>query len=232
MLVREYSVKNRIYVEYLPEDPRADLDKYLSSHQKKYLEKVIRYTDNDLLEIFNSHTSFICKRIQGKFTTVEYKKINTIHNNKILYFSPLRSHLNDLIVEKCAEIGIEYLQPVIFFNSSTKYINIERLKRISIEATEQSLQYMPCVIKEPIYFKELINKINDKKIITCHKDNNVSSIFKLKDYEGIIIGPEGGFSSLELDLLKKNTYIASLGDSMLRAETAAIIASYFLLNSK
>ena len=57
------------------------------------------------------------------------------------------------------------------------------------------------------------------------------SMNKKEDDVALLIGPEGGFSKKEIEILKKNNWqVRSLGSRKLRSETAAIVSLYELLN--
>ena len=112
--------------------------------------------------------------------------------------------------------------------------DVERLNRISYTASTQSNRpYIP-IIKNDISTDEMIKKIdkNCSNIVFYENKNGIkdtidylSELNKTNNEINIIIGPEGGFSERELDLFKSNNYtFLSLGDRVLRAETAAISA--------
>ncbi len=131
----------------------------------------------------------------------------------------------ELIIQKISEIGLSY---VYFFpakRSQFKEIpskKLERMQKIALEATEQSFNWkIPeiKVIKNP-------NEIEGKKLILDFDWID----WKKADYSDInyvIVGPEWGFTEEEIKSLNYNKKI-KLWNSILRAETAAIIGSFLI----
>ena len=127
--------------------------------------------------------------------------------------------------------------PLITQHTNDTYVKmfsqkrIERLENISISAAEQcGTNFVPS-IQSPKKLSEFLNFYNQEdtlKILFYEKSkSNKLTSKKLKEYKQIIlvIGPEGGFSEQELDTFKKYNYeIESLGNNILRGETAAICA--------
>jgi 16S rRNA (uracil1498-N3)-methyltransferase len=112
-----------------------------------------------------------------------------------------------------------------------KTFNIDRLKLIAIEAVEQSNQISIPQINVPIHFEDFIKK-NNESIIACCITEAASKIREVLSDEnliikGVLIGPEGDFSDKEIKLIEENNMIIpiSLGNSVLKSETACIVAS-------
>ena len=152
------------------------------------------------------------------------------------------------MVEKCTEIGVDEITPLLCRFSERKQIRLDRLEKIILSATKQSLNpYMP-KLNELTDYNTFISQYSaqTKFIAHCYKDDTphselVSESHKqeLKDLieKGksaiILIGPEGDFSEKEVeDALKQGYLPVSLGRSRLRTETAAIVACHtaILLN--
>ena len=136
------------------------------------------------------------------------------------------------MIQKTTELGIQKFIPIICERSMVKDINIERIKKIIIESSEQSNRIsIPDITKK----ESLINFLNlfpkKGRIIFCDincKKSNLKNVLS-KKIEGptcILIGPEGDFSENErqsiIDL--NQTFSISLASNILRAETAAIAA--------
>ncbi len=155
-------------------------------------------------------------------------------------------------LEKCTEIGISTISPLICEHSERRVINTERLNKIIVSALKQSqITYLP-ILNQPIKFVDFINNnqiaklakrsheyLNVKNIITNKLPNCQSfiavcdeSITKpLKDIYHkendciILIGPEGDFSKSEIQLALDNGYLPiSLSGNRLRTETAGLLA--------
>lgn len=140
--------------------------------------------------------------------------------------------------EKAAEVGLDKICPVIGDHSERKVIKTERLGKILLSASKQSLKSVVPEIVEPVSVKEFIAATKDagalKLIAYCFEDEahprqSVMDALRNGPAEDIIvlIGPEGDFSAEEARLALDAGYIpVHLGDSRLRTETAAL-ASVF-----
>lgn len=147
--------------------------------------------------------------------------------------SYLKSDKMEYVVQKAVELGVKEITPVLSRNcvvkleDKDKLKKIDRLNKIAKEAVEQCGRGDEVIVKNV----ENLLKIDFSKydaILVCHEASNNSlkeAIDKISNLNNIavIIGPEGGLDENEVqELLKnKNTYIVSLGERVLRAETAS-----------
>jgi len=110
-------------------------------------------------------------------------------------------------------------------------LKLERLKLIALEAAEQSGRGEVPEVLEPMRWDQAVKHASEnQKNIFYHTRETVADAKLSKDVKkiGVWIGPEGGWSNEEVAEAKKLEWtIMSLGDLILRAETAAIVASYF-----
>jgi 16S rRNA (uracil1498-N3)-methyltransferase len=174
------------------------------------------------------------------------KKVN-------LFCAVLKKENFKLVVQKTTECGISKIVPIITARTIKTGINLERLQKIAKEASEQSGRAVVPEITEvkPLYdCLDLIDKNNLNILfdasgellfkMPCEDDGPNTRNFSVKKYPciledkflcNIFIGPEGGWTEKEIEKAKSlNFKIASLGGLTLRAETAAIVASYFVSN--
>ena len=141
--------------------------------------------------------------------------------------------------EKACEIGFDELSPVIGEHSERRVLKTQRVEKILVSASKQSLKASVPAINEPISVKEFIkaNAAGEgdstlRLIAYCFDDENVlrRSIKQVLDaFEGtdiiVMIGPEGDFSREEAELALASGFIpVHLGASRLRTETAAVTA--------
>ena len=140
-------------------------------------------------------------------------------------------------LEKATEIGVDEITPIFCEHSERKVIKPERLKRVLHSAMKQSLQcYLP-ILNPSISFSEFVQKKNSDHVCIAHCEKQTKQSLKhmlqpQSNYT-ILIGPEGDFSSKEIELaIKFGAKPISLGETRLRTETAAIVAvhSVALLN--
>ena len=141
----------------------------------------------------------------------------------------------ELAVQKVTELGVSQIIPVLCERSEKKNLNMERLKKILIESSEQSGRGDIPVIHDIIELPDLLNNgiLPKNKIALQLKGEYIGDFLEqnnLKDL-AVFIGPEGGWSDRETQIfLEHNIPNISLGTQVLRAETAAIsVASLLLL---
>ena len=136
-------------------------------------------------------------------------------------------------VEKATEIGVDVIAPVIGERSERKVLKTERLKRLALSATKQSLKAAIPQIAEPQSVRDFIlSAPADALKLICYCFDDVeripaTSVLK-QDLQkiSILIGPEGDFSPEEAALAREHGWIpVQLGPSRLRTETAALVAA-------
>jgi len=164
------------------------------------------------------------------------KNIRENNSKKVsLYLAILKKENFELALQKVVEIGVNEIIPIITERTVKTGLNIERLNKIIREASEQSGRvYLPKL--SPIMkFEDAIldGKKNMEKLFfdtgSQEKKHKGETFAKSAT---IFIGPEGGFTETDNTLAKENDYkIESLGELTLRGETAAIVATYKVVNS-
>lgn len=136
-------------------------------------------------------------------------------------------------IEKCTELGIARIIPVIA-GRTEKHLSVaaakraERWRRLAHQAAEQSRRTSSPVIAEPIKFKELVAMSVATKIVLSEVERDVALKSALsQDAKSVLLafGPEGGWTEQELAAFREAGWKpASLGPTILRAETAVIAA--------
>lgn len=165
-----------------------------------------------------------------------------------LYLAILKKENFELAIQKVVEIGVTEIIPIITERTIKTGLNIERLNKIIREASEQSGRTILPTLLPIMKFEDAIQDglKNEEKIFFTLSlaSDGVDLVDKeqVKNYEGnasvvntsstsIFIGPEGGFTTTENATASENGYkIESLGENTLRAETAAIVATYKVIN--
>jgi 16S rRNA (uracil1498-N3)-methyltransferase len=137
-------------------------------------------------------------------------------------------------IEKCTELGVAKIIPVIAARTDTHLAataakRAERWRRIAQQAAEQSRREAPPEIAEPTKLKDALATPGKVHIVLSESEPQqaISDILTLDSEDVVLaIGPEGGWTPAELDLLQsKGWKAATLGQTILRAETAAIAAT-------
>ncbi|MGA8430318.1 MAG: RsmE family RNA methyltransferase [Candidatus Sulfotelmatobacter sp.] len=138
-------------------------------------------------------------------------------------------------IEKCTELGVARILPVIcqrteahLAAASTK--RTERWRRIAVQASEQSRRATPPEIPDPLKFADAVRLPGPVRIALLESEKQVLLRDALPAQSSgevvLAVGPEGGWTESEVRLFQTAGWIpASLGGTILRAETAAIAAT-------
>lgn len=155
------------------------------------------------------------------------QSINEPKCNINLYIAISKPEKIELIVQKAVELGVKSITPIIT-KYSEKSTRLDRLNKISLEASKQCGRSKFILVNEPIEFEKAINNLSGVTLCGYELENKLSfsdietSVFSEKSIN-IFIGAEGGFDVTEIQKLKDiGTLVFSLGTRILRTETAAI----------
>jgi len=142
-------------------------------------------------------------------------------------------------IEKCTELGVARIVPVIARRTdahlaSASVKRADRWRRLTLQASEQSRRAAPPEIAAAMKLKEATNLPGTLRIVLAESENQTLLRDALTSAEGDIrfaVGPEGGWTEDELHLFQTSGWIpASLGPTILRAETAAIAATAIMIS--
>ncbi|MBU2949220.1 16S rRNA (uracil(1498)-N(3))-methyltransferase [Tamlana agarivorans] len=223
---------------YNPEINETTTQLLFDKTESKHIVKVLRKTVGDILHITNGNGwLFSAEIIVPNINKCAAKIISkTQHKSREfkLHLAVAPTKMNDRyewFLEKATEIGIESITPIICDHSERKIVKTDRFDRILQSAMKQSLSsYIP-LLNPPISFKDFIQQdfFGDQFIAHCEETNKKSlkQSLKPKTDVTILIGPEGDFSTKEIELALQNKFIpVTLGETRLRTETAAIVACH------
>ncbi len=152
----------------------------------------------------------------------------------------------ELIIQKCVELGANSFIPVSMNRSIVKFPNekdklkkIERWQKIAEVAAKQSKRNSIPKVESIIKLSDVIKKKDEYDLMLLAYENEenlyikeaLKNIDKKDSYRiGIIIGPEGGLSPEEVEMVKlENIKVVSLGDRILRTETAPIMMASIIM---
>ena len=138
-------------------------------------------------------------------------------------------------VEKCTELGVAEIVPVVSKRVDEHLAvaarkRVERWRRLAVQASEQSRRAAPPAIAEPVKLKDACRTMTSTRLVLAESGAKLPLKAALRDsWTGgtiaLAVGPEGGWSKEELDLLFQSGWLpVTLGNTILRAETAAIAA--------
>lgn len=157
----------------------------------------------------------------------------------VLYQALLKGTRFDIVLQKCTEVGVSAFVPVVCERCVARYPGdkkMERWHRIIVEAAEQSGRGKLPLLEAAMPFQQACQSAVGYSIIAQAegKAPGLRSILRSKplstssgvtDKVNLFIGPEGGFSPLELEVASRcGMTPVSLGRRVLRAETAGLVA--------
>ena len=226
---------------FFKESLALNLTAKLDKSQSHYVNKVMRVKVDEVFSLFNSGGEWEAKILNISKNIVEFnitKELRQKENIKELWlaFSPIKSNYLNFMIQKTTELGITKFLPIIFDRTVVRKMNRERIKKVIIEAAEQSNRINVPSIEEPQNLKSFLNNNDVDLIFTdLNSKNKKLDLKKLTEKPTcIIIGPEGDFSEIEREqiLSYKNVQPIKINENILRSETAAIsaisIVNYFV----
>jgi 16S rRNA (uracil1498-N3)-methyltransferase len=221
----------RLFVPRLPEQGPlfAGAQVAASEAQAHYLVHVMRRSAGDFLRVFDGSTGEWLARIatsrRGAILAVESQIRAQVEEPDIwLAFAPLKREATDLVVQKATELGVSAILPVFTEHTNAGRINLSRAQSIAREAAEQSERLSVPDVRAPVSFAEFLGTWPPSRVLAAAVERTAPT--PLPQAAGaLLVGPEGGFSPGELDVMRRTPFICavSLGPRVLRAETASIV---------
>ena len=220
---------------YYPNTIVENSTNLLSKEHTHYLVNVMRLKRGSNVNFFNKNGEWLSEIVFLDRDRVEVKFLNKIKEPLIptnieLAICLVKKTSMEIILQKATELGVAKITPIISERPEVKDLNIERARKIVIEATEQSNQLNIPDIQEPKKLKNFINSLNNDAGLFFADINTEKKIDKknIEKYKtiSVLVGPEGDFSPAEREIIlaKDNTIPFSLSKNILRTETAAISA--------
>lgn len=223
---------------YIASNLKDEKNITLNEEQSHYLKNVVKYNVGETLHCFDGKNGeFLCQ-----ITEISKKAVTLSVLNKVkdfspcpdiwLLFAPLKKDKTDFVIEKATELGCRKIIPTLTRYTITNNIKTERYITQSIEAAEQCRRTDLPEITPSQKLEDVLNNW-DKNRPLYFMDETLQSLpfaellsKETSSLAAVLIGPEGGFSSEELTLLRKLPFTkgATLGPRILRAETAVAAA--------
>ena len=220
---------------YYPNSISKNTTSLLSKEHTHYVANVMRLKRGSNINFFNQEGEWASEVIFLEKDRVEVKFLNKIKeplksSSIELAICLIKKNPMDIILQKATELGVSKITPIISERTEIKELNHDRAKKIVIEATEQSNQFIPPEISKTIKLKDFINQLNGSNKLFFADINNKDRLKKedIKDdnLKTLLVGPEGDFTPDERKMIlqNKNTISFSLSNNILRTETATISA--------
>ena len=214
----------------------------LTEEDAFHLTKVIRVRKGEKIEVVNDNIPYLCEVVEVKPLTIKVlekiKEVRELHNHVTLICALIKGDKLDFVLQKATEIGVKEIVLISTERTVVKAANynsakkLTRYHKILREAAMQSHRSRIPELYRCIDMSKLSTIRADKKIIAYEGEaGNTKSFWNAlkgiepKDRIAILVGPEGGFSPIEVKKAEASGYVpVSLGNRILRAETASIYA--------
>ena len=223
---------------YNSEIKNGDSTFFFDKEESKHIVKVLRKKESDKIFITNGlgylfESEIILaseKKCEVKIIKETFQQPDTFYTHIAVAPTKMNDRL-EWFLEKATEIGIHEITPIICDHSERKIYKIDRAEKIIQAAMKQSLHYYLPKINEPISLSHFVkSNIDGQKFIAHCEETDKKSFQKeiaKNEKVTILIGPEGDFSTKEINLAIANQFIpVTLGNTRLRTETAALVACH------
>ena len=227
---------------FFSESLSINLKSKLDKTQSHYISKVMRIKVGENFILFNQSGEYKAKienLVKGFVEFSIVKKLRSADASKEIWlaFTPIKLNYLNLMIQKATELGVTKFMPIITERTIVRKINEKRIRKIIIEASEQSNRLNLPVLDKLKNLDEFIKENAQTTVIFGDLNSNNKKInIKGSDPICILIGPEGDFSVKERENISKLKKIIPLNinQNILRSETAAIsmisIISFILLS--
>ena len=196
----------------------------LSTDDQHHLLKVLRVKSTDQITVSDGVGRWITATISKDGDVRATSELHVVEPPKwalSIAFAPVKGEKPELIVQKLTELGIDEIIPlapttrsVVRWDAAKAEKQTGRLQRVANEAAMQSRRVWLPVVHPVTQLADLMHRTD----VSFAEPGGVEVAAV---HRTIVVGPEGGFTPEELD---KSVTRVSLGESVLRAETAAIVA--------
>ncbi len=217
----------------------------LNEENSKHIVQVLRMQEGRQLKLTdglgNIYTAEIKDAHKKKCSVkiIDSEAVPSSQNKVCIAISPVKNNSRfEWFLEKATEIGVSEIVPLLCERTEKQFLKFERLQGILISAMLQSQQAWLPVLHEPVKFEKFVkeDKSSNKFIAHCEPQNKISlkefcsqTANPINKYSTILIGPEGDFTTDEIDLALQNKFSpVALGATRLRTETAGIVAATLL----
>lgn len=220
MTFREWPRRVAALGQFHVESPeRPELDKSSEHH----LRKVLRARDDEEIVVTNGRGSWsLCRVKDAGLERVSDVHVDPATPLTTLYVTPLKGDRGEWAVAKATEVGVSRIVPllsqhmVVKFKGDAREKVLARWRRIGQEVAGQCRRTYDVVIDEPV------------RVADVPLEVGVAHFAGSGDWGGlraVAIGPEGGWADDEWD---GSRHFVSLGPTVLRAETAGVVAASLL----
>lgn len=214
---------------------------FLNEEESLHCAKVLRLKAGDVVHVIDGVGGLYQVEIvapHAKHTEVRILSVQHEFEKR-----PFRIHLAvaptknsdrfEWFVEKATEIGVDTITPLLCRYSERKLIKPERIEKILISASKQSLKAFVPKLNPMTPYTDFMNSVTEphRFIAHCYEAEKMHLLHACPPHSDVVVlvGPEGDFSLDEVRLALDNNFKAvTLGNSRLRTETAGVVACHLV----
>lgn len=228
-----------MHLFYTPDIAPTHPQYFLNEEESKHAVRVLRLEVGAEVQLIDGRGRLYTAQIKDahpKRTILQITKVVTGFNKRNHYLHIAIAPTKNLdrlewFLEKATEIGIDEISLIICQRSERKEAKTERLNKIITAAMKQSLKAYHPILNEAVSFNKFLTQpFSGQKFLAHCEDSEKTTLSKeliKQDKYLILIGPEGDFSPVEIELALQSGFKAiTLGESRLRTETAALEACF------
>lgn len=217
----------------------------LESKEIICLDTEIIHHIKDVLKLKEGEEIILCDG-QGKAALVRIEKIDkksinffvknifpgAVSDKKIILFAALLKRDSfEWLLQKAVEVGVNEIVPIVSERTIKIGFNEKRWQKIIKEAAEQSQSLILPKLSPVQNFKDALKNMDGVGVFFDPAGENIKKIKLNNSVISLFVGPEGGWSDKEIEMCKESgLHFVNLGNSILRAETAATVAVYLAKN--
>lgn len=228
-----------MYLFYTPDITPDSKQGTLSEEESGHCVRVLRYTRGEQILLTDGrgytyeavitnphqkHCEFMIQRVEQQEKTHPFYLHIAIAPTKNI-------ERLEWMIEKCTEIGVDEITPLLCRFSERKQLREDRLEKIVLSAAKQSLTpYLP-KLNPLTSFEDCVRQSDEEDLFIAHCYKEDKHELKDEITPGhsvlVLIGPEGDFSTEEIAMALENGFRpVALGRSRLRTETAGVVACH------
>lgn len=224
---------------YVTADLKPGADLALDEAAAHYLRHVLRLEPGAAVVLFNGRdgefaaTLSVAAKRETRVAVGDCLRPFQPPRDIWLCFAPIRQGRIEFIIEKATELGAARLLPVLTKRCQVRQVNAQRLEAHAREAAEQCERLdVPPLAPLQTLDAMLSTWPQERRLFAClERDAATPLLVALQALPAaaalaMLVGPEGGFAPEEAAMLKAKAFVTpvSLGEGILRAETAALAA--------
>jgi 16S rRNA (uracil1498-N3)-methyltransferase len=215
----------------------------LDEQESVHVVKVLRLKEGDAITVTNGNGIIVSAQI----TKADHRKCGykIMEEHQLQKRSDAAIHIAiaptknmermEWLVEKCTEFGVDVFSFILTEHSERKNLTVSKLEKTSFAAIKQSGQPFLPHFSELLTYNQFLEQDFSSyayKLIACLDEDSKPTIMQLVQANQsclVLIGPEGDFTPNEVKKAVDKGFVKiSLGNSILRTETAAIASCHIL----